>query len=193
MLNDPYQYRILAMDPGTDTLGVAVLAIDFRTNAVTALTGLTIHSGKTTNDYGVGERFYGNRFMRLENSKAAITALLERWQPHAIVHESPFMRKFAEAYRALSECIQNIRQACFEHDPSIVIEYVDPPTAKIAVGTPRVKGVTKDDVRNALLSLGLAVSPTVNLSTWDEHTVDAAAVGYWKALQLIGGVGYGKI
>lgn len=192
MINDPYQFRIFAMDPGTDTLGVAVLAIDFRTGKVSALGGLTIHSGKTTNDYGVGERFYGNRYMRLENSKEALKALLNRYQPHAIVHESPFMRKFAEAYRALSECIQNIRQACFEYDPSIVIEYVDPPTAKIAVGTPRIKGVTKDDVRNALLQLGLSVEPGVDLSTWDEHTVDAGAVGYWKAKQLLG-ESYGKI
>src|SRR5574343_306941 len=183
--SDPYEFRIFAMDPGSDTLGVAVLAIDFRTCTVKVLGGLTIHSSRTLNQFGVGERFYGNLFMRLANSKDALIQLLNRYQPHAIVHESPFMRKFAEAYRALSECIQNIRFACFEYDPSIVIEYVDPPTAKISVGVKIVKGTTKEMVRDALLKLGLSCPPEVDLTLWDEHTVDAAAVGYWKALQIL--------
>ena len=99
------------------------------------------------------------------------------------------MRKFAEAYRALSECIQTaIRGAAFDYDPTIVIEYVDPPTAKISVGVDRraIKNGSKDLVRNAIRSLGFPLGPGVNLEYWSEHTVDALAVGVWKAKLLLG-------
>ncbi len=182
-------YRIVAIDPGSDTLGVVVLDVDLAARTISIVHGCTIYAAKVINDAAPDAMFYGDRYARLSAQYTALLGIFRFYQPHAIVHESPFMRKFAEAYRALSECIQTaIRGSAFDYDPTIVIEYVDPPTAKISVGVDRraIKNGSKDLVRNAIRSLGFPLGPGVNLEYWSEHTVDALAVGVWKAKLLLG-------
>ena len=179
-------YRIMAFDPGTDTLGVAVIEVDpVTTKGV--ITVATTYSGKLLKDkYPDYEAIHGERAARLYAHFNNICSLLDEHQPNTVISESPYMGLFPQAYAALVECLNNIHQALNHYDSYLPLYTVDPPTAKKAVGVSG-RGSNKEEVMNAVLSLdSLTFGDYVNLSELDEHSCDAIAVGYHQYKQVIG-------
>lgn len=96
------------------------------------------------------------------------------------------MGRFAAAFRALTECMVFISDAVGRYDPMMLLHVVDPPTAKMAVGLVIKKGMTKDDVKKAVLALKDLENPNgIILEDLDEHSIDSIAVGYYLAKRIL--------
>ena len=177
-LDSPTQYRILCIDPGTETLGVAVLGYDVVTNAVGVIAGITLH-GERLARRNLVAFLHGDRFARNMALRAGVLDICREYQPHAATIESPWLGKFAETFAALTECCLVCKEAVYEYDSTMLLHRVDPPTAKAAVGAVTTKADRKGPVRDAVLELGLSCSRYFEMHAFSEHVIDAIAVGYW--------------
>ena len=177
-------FRIIAIDPGTNTLGVAVLDVCMSKGSVTLQESFTVVSNTNLRHYPNVLLAHGERYAKLYSHSEKLRALFEEWEPHAVICESPFLGRFPQAFEALVECKIMIRRALQQYEPTMSLETVDPPTAKKAVGAPG-KGGDKYAVRDAVLTLkDLTVSDSVDILSLDEHSIDAIAVGYYKVRQI---------
>lgn len=177
--------RICSIDPGSNTLGFAV--IEF------SVVSLQIYSTQACTY--VGDRFqlnpylvqvHGERIARIQAHHDNILQLLNYHQPLAVVCESSFYNiRRPMAFGALLEVLNAIRQALIEHNDNLKLDLVDPPTVKRAVGAPG--NADKQAVQRAVLSLpDLNYNGPLSLDQLDEHAVDAIAVGYSKLKQYRG-------
>lgn len=174
--------RVVGIDPGTDTLGFAVLDLYLSTGDLQVTHAETLILQKMLTDYRHEEQIHGGRTARLVALEERLFIYFEHYQPHAICAESPFLHRFPQAFAALTECVSFIRRAVMRYDRYKPLEMVDPPTAKKAVGAAVKRGMTKDDVKTAIAKLPLLYAEGVDLDAFDEHGVDALAVAYHQAL-----------
>jgi Holliday junction resolvasome RuvABC endonuclease subunit len=179
-------YRILGIDPGTNTLGVAILDINLSTLSVDIVHAKT-YSGQTmSGDHRWFEEVHGGRASRLKSHQENLYAIMVEWNPHFVIAESPYMRKFPQAFAALVECVMAIRAAVIQYDRFMPLALVDPPTAKKSAGmVGKLSG--KELVRIALRKLTyLNYAPGIDLEALDEHEVDAIAVAHHRAKEILG-------
>jgi Holliday junction resolvasome RuvABC endonuclease subunit len=180
------RYRIVGIDPGTDTLGAAWLEVDLVRKAIILIEAHTFDGTRMAKRYSWISPLHGDRTARLMAHEENLYLFFEYVKPHVVASEAPYMRKFPQAFQALVECMTFIRRALFRYDEYIVLEPVDPPTAKMAVGMTIKKGSTKDDVKRAVLALKTLENPMgIDLEQLDEHSIDAIAVGYWRAKLIL--------
>lgn len=179
MVIDPDQRvdpRICAYDPGTNTLGCAVLKL--------IPTGLlvehahTLQIGKLFNNYPLIIERHGERVAKLHATTDAVLKFLSAWNPTFTASEGPYMGSFPTAFAALVESVDAIRRALILYDPFMSLSVSDPTTVKKTIGiTGRING-DKEKVRKALSEQTiLTFAPGVVLADLDEHSVDAIAVG----------------
>jgi Holliday junction resolvasome RuvABC endonuclease subunit len=180
----PTHYVVLAIDPGTETMGVAALGVDLVDFNVFAYAVTTLHASHSYNPLGVESSTYGDRFARLNTLSRSVASFCETFRPHSVIAESPFLGRFPQSYEALVDCLSVLRRTVSGYDPALVLETVDPPSAKKAVGI-NPKGATKDDVKNAVLRLPIHRYPGVHLERIEEHASDAIAVGWFRIQQVI--------
>lgn len=180
-MNPDDAYRILAIDPGTDTLGVALIEVDVRVGDVEVVYAGTWHASKRWDPNSDTAYHYGSRVARMAEHKHALTQLLDAFKPNAVACETPFLSRFPQAFGALAELFSLLQFTVLEYSPTIGFLGVDNRSAKTAVGVKTSK-VKKEDVRDAVLNLvNLIASHGVRLETLDEHSIDACAVGYYAA------------
>ena len=191
MGNIPNCY-LLGIDPGSSTLGVAILELDSITFSIVATTAYTIEATKlelfNTLDLRLPERE-----RRLRAISKAISLCLEDYKPLTLAIESPFFNsRKPSAYAVLIETMYVLKQTARAYDLNLPIIEVDPPTAKKAIGVRRLKAkerrrlklTTKDLVREALLPL-TALKLTSDIDSLDEHSLDAIAVAYSSYKQIL--------
>ena len=178
--NQPY--RILAIDPGTDTLGISVLDIDLLHQRKTLVLATTFQASKWIDGLMENTQWEGQdeKYLRLHRHAEHLYGLLQYYQPHLVVHESAFMGRFPKAYQGLTECLYAIRLAVQRYSPYLPLLGVTPMEVKYAIG-----GVKKDEVLRALQRLTDVINLPQYLPTCDEHAVDSIAIGYTTACQLI--------
>lgn len=193
--DDPV-YRICSIDPGSNTLGFAVLEVDLVAGGVTVDEAVTFNGEKMSQQYPHLIEVHGEKVARLYAHEKNLLRAFQHYKPHAIICESPFLGRFPQAYAALVECMTAIRRACYQYNPHIRLDTVDPMTAKQAVGVVikkapkgskhKKQGLTKDDVKQAILQLkDLTNQAERMLTQMDEHSIDAIAVGYYKYQQMM--------
>ncbi len=179
-------YRFLAIDPGTDTLGLALCEINLRTLEFTVCDVITLYASKHLMFYPGVVETHGEKQARLYAHRKSLVDLFNYWRPDAIVSESPFLGRFAAAFGALVECMQIIREAVMDYRPYLQLETVDPPSAKKSVGV-KARGGSKDDIQRAVIA-----DPEIHFAEGlsrlghTEHGYDACAVAKWKYLNFIG-------
>lgn len=183
----PPIYRILSIDPGSDTLGIAMIDVDLQHFTATLTHANTIYAGKAIRHHDFVVETFGERQARLNHHAANLRRYLYSAYPHCVVSEAPYMGRFPQAFETLVECLYMLRGVVAEYDPSLCMETIDAPTAKKVVGAPgkRPKGMDKNDyketVRTGILGLGkLRLAPGVDIWRYDEHAIDAIAVGCYK-------------
>lgn len=174
-------FRTVGIDPGTENLGISVVDLSLRTGERTVAYSETLCTPKMLADYRVEEKVHGARTARLMALEDRLFVLFELLQPHAICTESPFLGRFPQAFAALTECVSYVRRAVCRYDRYMPLEMVDPPTAKKAVGMTVKRGITKDDVTNAVEKLTLHYAEGIVLRKLDEHQVDSIAVAYYHS------------
>lgn len=182
MPSDPEHLAcIVGFDPGTDTLGVAVITFDVRTLWIEKTTALTLRGSKCRMDPMMVET-HSARFARLDALGWNILELLRYHQPIAVASESPFFSsRMPGAFAALVEAVVMIRQAVWMYDPSVGVSLIDPPSVKQAVNAKGNAG--KDVIQKAVLAIGeLNYEGLLPLGSLDEHSIDAIAVAYSKLI-----------
>lgn len=181
----PYPYRICGIDPGTDTMGVCFIDLDWDTRHLTVIEASTYSAGRHS---GLREHLgetMGNRWVRLTRLSEILFRLLCTYRPHDVAVESPYLGRFVSAFEALVECRTMLASTIRAYDPSLRMLLIDPPTAKLAVGAAVYKG-SKENVRESLLALSeLGWHADVDRFALDEHSVDAVAVAIARAKAII--------
>lgn len=182
----PQFFRLMSIDPGTNTMGVSVLFIDLINKRIHLEYVKTLTAAKTLNQYEQYMEIHGERSARLFSHEIALNDLMNHWGIHGLVSESPYLGRFPQAFGALVECMSVIRKAVYTFNPFMTVFTIDPATVKMAVG---VSGKSGDKQAMARAVKGLhdfIVNPNINLEDLDEHSIDSAAVGYARAKQMLG-------
>jgi len=184
MYEHPHEFRIVCIDPGTDTLGVGVLGLNLYSYETTVHEALTLRASNRIDPYSTDAQFAGLRYARLQAHSQSVYEILCRVNPHAVISEAPFLGRFAQSFEALVECMSMLRRTVAAWNPAIPLETVDPPSAKKAVGAVITGPDKKESVRLAVLRTPLIRGPGVYLESLDEHATDALAVGLYKVKQI---------
>lgn len=184
---DPAPFRIAGLDPGTDTMGVATIDVFLGTDRIELIEVHTFSGDQLARSYRDVIDVHGDRAARLMAHEDNLYGYFTYMRPHCVIAESPFMRKFPQAFAALTLCIETIRRAIYRYHAFIPLLMIDPPTVKLAVGV-KGKGTTKDDVKRGLIKLiasGRLLNPyMIDIEALDEHSVDAIVVAFTRAEYL---------
>lgn len=177
---------IVGIDPGTDTLGTAVLYFDILTLEIVSLEMRT-YAGKRQARNSWESETFGDKLGRLHWHEENLFQLFVRASPFAIASEAPFIGRFPAAGIALTEAIGIIRNAAFRYNPTKVVQLYDPPSVKLSVGAKGDAG--KDAVLNGLMRVaGHAYIGEIPLNQVDEHSSDAGAVAICQLNMFRGGL-----
>lgn len=181
LTDDPTPYRFVGIDPGTDTLGAAVLDVDVFTGAFSLMDARTFHGSRMLKHLRETERTYGGRFARLHGLEVALAEYFAEAQPHAIISESPYLGQRATPYAALTECLSSIRRAVRTYNDRLPLREVDPARAKARIGVSGKSG-DKSLMHAAVMGLRDLRNPTgIDLTQLDEHSIDSIAIAYYGA------------
>ena len=178
----PEPFRIVSIDPGSDTLGLAHFDYDFNTRLLSLVEVETLQGHRNAKIDPEFAETHGNRIARLRSHRRVLERYFTRVKPHKVISEAPFMGQHAAAYAALVECIAYIRFALEYYDDTVPLVLIDPPTVKNGVGAPG--NADKDRMRQAVLEASKH-PPFINLTVLDEHSIDAIAVGLTGMLPLL--------
>ena len=77
MIPSEYCYRVLAIDPGTDTLGSAVLDVDVRVGDVEVPYAGTWHAARRFDPDSDAAYTYGSRLARIREHQDSLVRLLQ--------------------------------------------------------------------------------------------------------------------
>lgn len=176
-----WNYRILGIDNGTNTLGTAILDLDPRTGELVVKFSQTCEASRTAEYFGLITDFHSEKYARLQILKGYMLDLLEEFDPHSMVIESPFSHLNVRTFADLTEAMFTMRQALNEYDEMVPFFKIAPQEGKKAISAKDYK--SKDAVRQAVLQLpNLRFDDAVDIDSLDEHCFDAIAVGYSHAM-----------
>lgn len=174
----PDVFRILSIDPGSYTMGVAISEYDFDANIFKVIDATTISLDKLIDKNSTLFQVHGEKVARLVTVESAISKMLFAWRPSVVVCESPYMGQFPQAFASLVECVSSVRRAVMRYVETLPLHVIDPATVKKNVGVSGKSG-DKDKMSVAITKQSdLSFSTDVNVEELDEHSVDAVAVGY---------------
>lgn len=185
LINEPIV--LLAIDPGTDTLGISLFEIDVVNDKITLKQAFTFKASLyiETLIYNSQWEMQDEKYLRLHRHAEHLYGLLLQYRPHIVVHESAFMGKFPKAYQGLTECLYGLRLAVQRYSPYLPIVGITPMEVKHYIG-----GVRKDEVWRAVNRLKDVDGLAEILPTLDEHAVDSIAIGYTKSKQILQSFNY---
>jgi Holliday junction resolvasome RuvABC endonuclease subunit len=169
---------IVGIDPGSSTLGFAVIEFDIETMTIVKTNASTYAGVKLMRKDSWAIERHGERFARINAHKENLVSLFRLHNPIQIVCEGAFYNpRRPNAFEVLIEVRIAIKQAILEYDPWRTIRLIDPPTVKRAVN---VKGnADKLVVRDGVLAIKeLNYSGDTSIEDLDEHSIDAIAVAY---------------
>lgn len=186
MEHDGNCFRVVGMDPGSRSLGIAVLdyypsdgmlclekAWTFKTNPVVANNKDRVET-------------YGEMFVRLEAIYDHVLETLSLYRPDHVISESPYMQKHAQAYSVLVQVLAAIASGVHEYSASLVLDKIDPSTVKASLGVPG-NSPDKSLMQKAIMSLRYFENrSSINLSELDEHSIDGIGVGHYYCRSALG-------
>lgn len=174
---------VIGIDPGSHTLGVAVVSFHLVTHCLTVISAHTVDADKLLTFYPQDiTDIHGERRSRLIALQSYLLSYFTHVDPDVIVSESPFMGMRVSAFETLTECCAALREAVYQYKQSKPLVMVSPTEAKKAVGV-KGKGTTKDDVKRGVFNIpNIQFLNTVSVELLDEHAVDAIAVAYSKCV-----------
>lgn len=163
--------KILAIDPSSNEIGVAVLFIDSATfevkNIITHYLGIKKH--KSTND-NVEPLVY-----RMDYFYDEIKGLIEYYKPHVMAYERGFMNpRTPGAFGPINTCTSLACRAAISFNRFMRITQFSPGQVKNAMGQKGNCG--KDDMKAGCKAHPI-VNKFVNPDLISEHEIDAIAVG----------------
>lgn len=189
----PQMYRIMAIDNGSNTLGLSICDLDLNTGLLHVVYSATCTAAKTTSRYGAIEEIHGARFARYRVLEDFIADTLDDYAPDNVSVESPFCSRFhVESFAVLRESLLVIRNVVMDHYVHLDFRLVTPTEAKRAVGiakTKRKRGMKVDNkaiARDAVLALpDVVYHNSIDQFLLDEHCIDSIAVAKFEAKRVM--------
>jgi Holliday junction resolvasome RuvABC endonuclease subunit len=178
MLQHPvYQTQeacLVGIDPGTTSLGCAVLRFNVLTMQITGITAQTFIADKLPSNPHIAH-YYGNRTSRIKTLYEQLRYMYQLVEPVQVWSEAPFINtRMPEAYGALVEVVDTVRRSVMDHSLTLGFYVIPPSNVKKGIGAKG--GADKDHVRQAMMAHP-EISPYL-LAAYDEHSADAIAVAY---------------
>lgn len=172
------QACIIGIDPGTETMGVAIMYIDVATLNILEIRANTYRGSLLPQDRMLGLT-YGDRAARIHAHEQNLIELFKLYSPVAIVSEAPFFNpRMPDAYAALVEAVSAIGRAVFAYSDVKPLYKVPPSNVKQAIGA---KGnADKPTMKATLLSIAEISNAIKDAQYLDEHCIDAIAVAYHR-------------
>lgn len=179
------EYRIVSIDPGTNTLGVSLLSLDLESKELSLIEAMTLTAEHRLHLYRTHAEVYGDRQAKLRAHFDALVHYFNQVHPHAVASESPYMGRLPQAFGALTECVHTIRLAVERYDRHMPLHTYDPATVKKSVKVSGKSG-DKEAMRRGVKMLPFVRSDQQDfLDRVDEHSIDAIAVGFCHYKQLV--------
>ena len=179
--------RLIGIDPGTNTLGVAELSFDVETLQILNITAVTLVAAKQTRDFW-SNGIHGDRFGRINWLEDELTEIFHISDPFQIAVESPFFNRMRpNAFEPLIQIKFAIQRAVYHFTAWKQLYEIDPPTVKKSVGA---KGnADKDTMKLAVIAYlelhGIPYTGPVPINELDEHSIDAIAVVIARFIQML--------
>lgn len=170
--------KILSIDPGGTTMGIALSEYDNDTDSFKVIHSTTFNFAKMLRLYPHIELVYGDIFGKTILLELTINRLLKEWCPNYVVCESGYMGKFVTTFASLTKCLTIVRLAVYKYDSEMILHTLDPATVKVKMAVSGQSG-DKDLMRNALIrNKNIIFSDDVDVLKLDEHSVDAICIGF---------------
>lgn len=168
-------YRILSIDPGSETIGYCVSEVGIQTKQIEHITAWTITGSLLANLSEQAAINYGARFARIRAHADLLNKILVQYEPTYVAIETPYYNpRRPGAFEVLVEVLSMIRNTVFDWNPWITVMLIDPASIKKSIGVSGKSG-DKEAVRQALSDIPSLQSFITD--ELDEHAVDAIAVG----------------
>lgn len=181
---------MVGIDPGTETLGVAVLQLSLPSLKIEASLAHTFTGSKLDSHSNWISSVHGDRAARIAALEQSLLQVFLRFRPHVVASESPFVSKrFPHSGMSLVEVVSAIRRAVMSYDMWTPLDLIDPPSVKNAVGVKGNKGGKEGKL--LMQKAVLALNPVLNyqgvipMDQLDEHSIDALAVVYARYKTLL--------
>lgn len=171
--------RMLSLDPGSRTMGLAIVEYDYLSKKRSILFTVTLDVDEGLKSYRQMEEVLGTRPVRLKLIKEFLTGHLQDFQPDIVVMESPFAGSNVQAFKILVDVMKMIEEATTEYGANIALLKIDPPTVK------KVHGVPGNSSDKSLMLAAVSNVSELELSDglcfkdMSEHEIDAIAVANW--------------
>jgi Holliday junction resolvasome RuvABC endonuclease subunit len=175
--------KLIAIDPGTSNLGVAIFEFTPESLSIVSIEALTLVADKlhilTDSEYAVG-----SRAARLRALMACLEAMLFDAKPALLACEDAFFNPSRpNAFEALVECISGVKVIAQRYDYEMPVHLIRASVAKNAIGV--AGGAGKEPVLAALLRIPEITDACIpDVTTLSEHAHDAIAIGYTALLKL---------
>lgn len=173
------KFRLMAVDPGLNNIGTAIFDIDLEPKPkITRIVAETLKSDRVSRVCDYDSDLVDDAFIRKQNMISATLLLCRQYRPDIFVIESPFFdRNRPSSFAILSEIMFGLFSGVLEIDPNTVLQKYAPQYIKAVLGVAGIKG--KEVVKEALSGVEVVTSVlTPDVSVLDEHSIDAAAIGY---------------
>jgi Holliday junction resolvasome RuvABC endonuclease subunit len=172
-------YRVIAVDPGSINFGICLFEIDFHLKSIIDIKPYTLRLDKLKPYSGITQDDYEGIRYRLEVLRSHFYLLLQEKSPAMVLCEAPFFNsRTPGAYSALLKAVTVVQSCVVESDPNTYFHLVEPLLVKKHVGS-SLSG-DKEKVRQALMNKAelVALKSKEEWLSYDEHSIDAIAVGY---------------
>ena len=173
-------FNIMAIDPGTNMLGVSIYTLNAKNLDVMNIQTESISLNKFNSD---SNRLHDNVLLRLSELDKDITIMLKEYEPLTVAIESGFINKLRPAaFGPLSKALATLELAIHRHSRFIYTAMYPPSVIKVAVGASFK--ADKDEVQNKIQNIP-EIGKFINLKYLTEHEADAVAIGYTHRNYLI--------
>lgn len=181
-------YRVVSIDPGTETMGVSLLELDPITLKQSFVEAFTMR-GSVLNYYWGNVLHDGDgRDSRLIALEQQLVSYFQYAQPHMVVYEDNYLGASPQSFKALIEACMCIKHAIWKFNPYLASYTIKPNQAKSIVNAIPRRGMSQEErkelVRQGLMRYQPLQVPPHILAALDEHSVDSVAIGAY-ALQEI--------
>ena len=172
------QFTILAIDPGSHHIGLSTQKIQTNPPPILSISAFTLHSHRVIDTSGLDDDEYIERVRIRHSMLRAFKNIVIDVMPDIVVSESPFFdRRKPGSFAILTEVITGLFDTVLEVNPLIRFSTIAPQSVKQVLGVAGQKG--KEVVIEAMATFpDITEALDVELTTLDEHSVDATGVGF---------------
>lgn len=179
--------RLLSIDPGTTTTGMAFFELDLINLHVQLVDALTIKANTTKDKYRHLSLIHNDRLARITFIADVFQQYLIQFQPNMVITETAHMGKYTDAFEGLIHCTSVLEYVLMNYNSNIPLEGVDATSVKKNLNAILRGEDSKNSVREKILELYQHgnFSTFVDVFSLDEHSIDAIAVGWYKLTKII--------